>query len=78
MMAHGTARRSAELAVANHVAGDASDDGSLDTALRIRWRDRGEGQQAIRCELVVLRGPGWCYGSSRLDSSQFRPGANLY
>ena len=47
-MADRTARRSAELAVASHVAGDAADDGALDASLGLRRREGGECQQANR------------------------------
>jgi hypothetical protein len=62
--------------MACHVAGDAADDGSLDAALGFRRRDRGECQQANRCE-NCFHGrsprPGWSDGSSRWDDGKFRP-----
>jgi hypothetical protein len=55
---------------------DAADDGSLDAALGFRRRDRGECQQANRCE-NCFHGrsprPGWSDGSSRWDDGKFRP-----
>ena len=50
VMADHTARRSAELAVASHVAGNAADDGALDAPLCLRRREGGECQQANRGE----------------------------
>jgi hypothetical protein len=47
-MTDSTARRSAELAVSGHMAGDASDDGALDASLGFRRRDRGERENARR------------------------------
>src|SRR6202048_2054100 len=49
-----TARRSAELAVASHVAGDAADDGALDASLGLRRREGGECQQAKRLRRVPI------------------------
>jgi hypothetical protein len=50
MMADHTARRSAELAVASHSAGNAADDSALDAPLCLSRREGGECQQANRCE----------------------------
>ena len=54
MVADRTARRSAELAVASHVAGDAADDGALDASLGLRRREGGECQQAKRLRRVPM------------------------
>ena len=50
VMADHTARRSAELAVASHVAGNAADDGAFDAPLGLRRRNEGECEQASRGE----------------------------
>jgi hypothetical protein len=52
VVADRTARRSAELAVASHVAGDAADDGPPDASLGLRRREGGECQQAKRLRRV--------------------------